>query len=50
MGDGIAVADFDFRAIFASDAEESSDDSLLVRIASEGMVENGKYCLEYGRQ
>ena len=35
MGNGITVADFDFCAIFAADAEEGSDDALLVRVTSE---------------
>jgi hypothetical protein len=39
VGDGIAVADLDFGAIFAAGAEESANDAFLVGGAAERVVE-----------
>lgn len=39
---GEAIADFDFLAIFATDAEKGADHALLVRVAAEGVVEDGE--------
>jgi len=45
MGDCVAVSDFDFSAIFAAGAEESTDDAVLVLRTAERMVEDGEYGL-----
>lgn len=45
VGDGIAIPDFDFGAVFAAGAEEGTDDALLVGGAAEGVVEDGEYGL-----
>ncbi len=37
-----AIADFDFLAIFASDAEEGANYALLVGVAAKGVVEDGE--------
>lgn len=42
VGDGIAVADLDFGAIFAAGAEEGADDALLVGRAAQRVVEDGE--------
>jgi hypothetical protein len=42
MGDGIAVADLDFCAIFAAGAEEGADDAFLFGGTAEGVVEDGE--------
>ena len=45
VADGEAIADFDFLAFFAADAEKGADYALLVGVAAEGVVENGEYRL-----
>lgn len=45
MGHGVAIADLDFGAIFAAVAEECADDTLLVGIAAERVIEDGEQCL-----
>ena len=42
-----AVANFDLLAIFAADAEEGTDYALLVGIATEGVIEDGKDGLDF---
>jgi hypothetical protein len=42
VGDGIAVADLDFSAIFAAGAEEGANDAFLLGGAAEGVVEDGE--------
>jgi hypothetical protein len=37
-----AIADFDFLAIFATDAEEGANYALLVGVAAKGVVEDGE--------
>ena len=39
VGDGVAVADLDFGAIFAARAEEGANDAFLVGGATEGVIE-----------
>lgn len=48
VGDGIAVADLDFGAVFAAGAEEGADDAFLLGGAAEGVVENGEDGLVLG--
>lgn len=60
MPDGKAIADLDFGAILAADAEEGADYALLVGVAAEGVVEDGedglfgvcqkRICLRVGSQ
>ncbi len=45
MPDCEAVADLDFLAIFAADAEEGTNYALLVGVTAQGVVEDGKYSL-----
>lgn len=40
VADGEAVADFDLTAVFAAHAEERPDDSVLVSIPSQRVVED----------
>lgn len=46
VADGETVADFDLAAIFAAHAKERPDDSVLVGIPSQGVVEDREKCLE----
>jgi hypothetical protein len=48
VGDGIAVADLDFGAVFAAGAEEGADDAFLLGGAAEGVVEDGEDGLVLG--
>lgn len=42
---GVAVADFDLGAIFATDAQQRADYTLLVGVATEGVVDDGEESL-----
>jgi hypothetical protein len=42
VGDGIAVADLDFGAVFAAGAEQGANDAFLLSGAAEGVVEDGE--------
>lgn len=45
MADGETGANFNFGAIFRSATEKRADDSFLVSIAAERVVEDGENCL-----
>jgi len=45
MGNGVAVPDFDFSAIFAASAEEGTNDAVLVLRTAERVIEDGEYGL-----
>lgn len=42
----VAVADLDFGAVFGAGAKQCADYTLLVRVAAQGVVEDGKYGLD----
>ena len=42
MADCKTISNFNFLAIFATDAEEGADYALLIGVAAEGMVEDGE--------
>lgn len=42
VGDGVAVADLDFGAVFAAHTEEGADDAVLVGGAAGGVVEDAE--------
>lgn len=47
MADGKAVADLDFLAIFAADAEQCTDYAFLIGVSSKGVVEDSEDGLHY---
>jgi hypothetical protein len=42
VSDTKAVSDLDLSSIIASNSQQSSDDTLLVKVASEGVVQDGE--------
>jgi hypothetical protein len=46
VGDGVAVGDCDFGAVFAAGAEEGADYAVLFERAAEGVVEDREDCLQ----
>lgn len=46
MSDREAIPDLDFLTIFATDSEQGSNDTLLINITAEGVIEDREYCLK----